>query len=126
MKRPCVLLRRLFGPEQANLSLLGSPHRTIDCAQGLNLVVIVCPISACQGGRRFIWKELRSATHREGDHLTDPRGLWQKGRRRGRNPNSGCWHGRKELRPIRAATVARPQGDDSICSLPPNLHSRLL
>src|SRR5260370_15297210 len=96
MKRPCVLLRRLFGPEQANLSLLGSPHRTIDCAQGLNLVVIVCPISACQGGRRFIWKELRSATHREGGHLTDPMGLWQKGRRRGRDRDSRQWHGRKD------------------------------
>src|SRR5438552_1518331 len=73
-KRPSVLLRRLFGPEQANLRLLGSPYRAVDCAQGLDLVVIVYPVLAGKGGRGFIWTELRGAIHCEGHHLTGPRG----------------------------------------------------
>src|SRR5690348_12135054 len=101
----------MFGPEQSNLRLLGSAHGAVRRTQCLHLVVIIGPVCTCEGGGRF-WQELRGTTHREGHHLTGPRDLWQKVRWWRWNPNPGCWYGRKGVRHIRAATVARSHGND--------------
>src|SRR6266851_1948151 len=83
-----ILLTSVFGPEAADLCLLGSPHGAVDGTQCFDLIVIVNPLLASKGIGALVRGKLRGTSHREGHHLAEPRRDGRRKCRWGRLPEA--------------------------------------
>src|SRR5260370_15434098 len=103
------MLASVFGPKEANFTLLRRADGTVECSERFHLVVVIDPLLAVKRCGAFIGEKLPSAGHREWNHLSHPWCDWLRKRGWSRLPEAQSnW---RRVRHIVQQSIISPRGD---------------